>query len=199
MRLASTSGALQEILREDVIRRRRNYLPLTTASCVIRRHHAGRNHNVGSIALKSRANHGARPFDERPSSGNVFPYSPGSGVSPGAGGEDRPVSPDFVDAVNNNALPRYAMVHPASRQRPAARRHTRAWRHDNWRGPTSVRISRARPSFATTISSSSLKRGTLLDHSAARRRRPCCDSRGAEMRLHGHCGGHPVFLVTARS
>jgi acid phosphatase len=51
-------------------------------------------------------------FDEPQSSGNVFPYLPEVAADSGQLANIVPITPDFVDAVNNNALPHYSMVHP---------------------------------------------------------------------------------------
>jgi len=136
-------------------------------------------------------------FDEATSSGNVFPFLPEVAASATQAGHVVPIAPSFVDAVNNNVLPRYSMLHPryADNGHACKGSLTCLAVTDNWlRNYIAPYI--ANPNFAANhdLLVIAWDEGNLLDTSCSGPSTillpPDAQKAGAWT-----CGGHTVFLV----
>ena len=136
-------------------------------------------------------------FDEPQSSANIFPYLPEVAASPAQAANVVPITPAFVEAVNNNALPHYSMVHPAYAVNGHACRGAQPClaTTDNWlRDYVAPYI--ANPSFAVNHDLLIIlwDEGDLLDSSCSGATTILISP---QVRQAGAwtCGGHTVFLV----
>jgi hypothetical protein len=157
---------------------------------------AGTNNVVKAVAAAGQS--WRAYFDETQSSGNIFPYLPEVAADPAQRANIVPITPDFINAINNNALPRYSMVHPRYADNGHACRGAQPCLTitDNWlRAYIAPYI--ATPAFTANHDLLILAwdEGDLLDHTCSTGPTTILMSPQAQKAGAWTCGGHTVFLV----
>ncbi|MCU1384477.1 MAG: phosphoesterase [Acidobacteria bacterium] len=137
-------------------------------------------------------------FDEPLSSANVFPFLPEVAADAKQAANIVSITPSFIDAVNNNVLPRYALVHPRYADNGHACRGAQPCL-----GTTDIWLQKfiapyiANPSFAANhdLLIITWDEGNLLDHTCSTGPTTILLTSDAQKAGAWTCGGHTVFLL----